>query len=744
MVLVFALLAIPVFTWGESNDNSSQILQTGGTNPAQGLHEDGIAVKKTVTPSPLENYFEITLEVSTSSRLEQFCTTDVVLVMDVSRSMHDNFVENTEMTRLEMAKENAVAFVDAFLGLDSEIGGVRRLALVAYDTEAVTTIPWTDHATYQQNGNASTLNAVIRNLQARKSVSEGNTASDYNKRFTNIEGGLQLAENLLADSIAETRYVILLTDGFPTTYIQGDRTGTEKIAGYDTLMGSYTGENRYNLDGFFSNPRISGSEAATIPCLGGTNYSDKGAERAEKVALALKNQGVEIFSVGISEPKDFSKFIDQYNNNPSPWTCTIDCYTGDGKVNGEYVIGSAGGNRATSPLGDTNQEMTDFQRWLGGTQAENKMLTGAARGIGSGYQEHYLDGSDEAAMENARERIIQAIIETYQARCAELWQVEDPMGPNIEFLGFYDKDAALAERLDGTGTTGGENTADFSSEGERISWELIRSGYEEVTTADGSLGYRYRLRYRVRLENEADGFLPNTSTETNGETNLSYSVYENKVLSKERILPFPRPSVQGYWGTLTFQKNDGNGNGLPGAEFLLQHESDCSICGGRVKIENQNVQSGFNGAVILSKIPSGHQYSLSETRPPDGYLAPDQTWQVSVAYGNTILRNGDQIIDRISNISIVTPTPQPTITPIPSATPIPTATPTPTQMPQPTLTPLPTATVTPGVTPLTTPTATPLVQIPQTGDGSRLRLLTSLLFLSLLAGVWLYLIDERQ
>ena len=42
--------------------------------------------------------------------------------------------------------------------------------------------------------------------------------------------------------------------------------------------------------------------------------------------------------------------------------------------------------------------------------------------------------------------------------------------------------------------------------------------------------------------------------------------------------------------------------------------------------------SDEKGTVTFTNIPSGHEYSLEETKVPDGYSANGNTYQVTVAY----------------------------------------------------------------------------------------------------------------
>ena len=74
---------------------------------------------------------------------------------------------------------------------------------------------------------------------------------------------------------------------------------------------------------------------------------------------------------------------------------------------------------------------------------------------------------------------------------------------------------------------------------------------------------------------------------------------------------------------------------VPGAEFLLSHASTCGICRGdgtSVTVADKTAVSGADGSVSFTKIPSGHTYTLTETKVPDGYLPNYNTYTVTVAY----------------------------------------------------------------------------------------------------------------
>ena len=82
-----------------------------------------------------------------------------------------------------------------------------------------------------------------------------------------------------------------------------------------------------------------------------------------------------------------------------------------------------------------------------------------------------------------------------------------------------------------------------------------------MTPEGGRTIYSYRLTYRVRLKNEAGGFVENEPYNTNDTTTLTYQVVETQdgqtVFSKKRTIDYPIPAVKGYLAELKFRKIDG-------------------------------------------------------------------------------------------------------------------------------------------------------------------------------------------
>ena len=116
-------------------------------------------------------------------------TTDIVLVLDVSNSMKGNKLKN--------AKTAASNFASAMLEKDSK--GKIKIAVVEYCNEATTLTEFSDSM-------STVLNAI----------SKVSTPSNEELGGTNIQAGLKTARTMLEASLAENKFVILLSDGEPT------------------------------------------------------------------------------------------------------------------------------------------------------------------------------------------------------------------------------------------------------------------------------------------------------------------------------------------------------------------------------------------------------------------------------------------------------------------------------------------------------------------------------------------------
>ena len=223
-ILGVAVFAGSVFTGTAfaattDQDHPTQIVSQGTAVTEQ---TDNVTVKKTVTETGVENQFNITLTVTTQERLQEIpATTDsaVVLVMDTSGSMGGD--------RLTAAKKAAKDFVDKYVK-DSKTTDKRYAALVGFDDDAITVRGWTN-----LTEGTSDFKKFIDKL-AVKQTFLGYTGG------TNMEGGLQLAYNLINSGKTgvlkdcKNINIVLLTDGCPTFHVdESTRTSTTTVKGVE-------------------------------------------------------------------------------------------------------------------------------------------------------------------------------------------------------------------------------------------------------------------------------------------------------------------------------------------------------------------------------------------------------------------------------------------------------------------------------------------------------------------------------
>ena len=399
----------------------------------------------------------------------------------------------------------------------------------------------------------------------------------------------------------EHKYIIFLSDGFPTTYVSS----------------GYNGYDPYDSTGRFYD------YIQKKHCYYGTDYSNTAAIRAREMATDIKSRGIKIFSIGVAVG---DQTIKGFSDNCLKKTHS----TVDRDATGVYEIGS-------------DSDAGAYKRWLGDK-------------IGSGYDDFYYDSTDASGLKAAYGEIFAKIKHEREEGSKALWVTTDAMPQvvpeTVEFIGLYDrKDALQQSALIGESGVDKENTASYS-EGEHssISWDLKKSGYTAATSG-GTTIYSYTLRYRVRLKNEGAGFIERREYNTNGPTSLTYRVVQTDngktTFSEERTLDYPIPAVEGYLAELEFKKVDGDGKPLAGAEFTLSHDTEkCGYCRGdgesSVEVPDITATSDKDGMVRFERIPSGHIYRLTETAVPGGYRPSGNTYTVQVAYDQTTVTVQDE------------------------------------------------------------------------------------------------------
>lgn len=590
-------------------NNYKQVSSLGGENwegkdSGKSKDDSSVIISKTISEtnyksgiSNIENYFDITLRVQTRTKAEE-PDLAVVIVMDISNTMNEKMGETT--TRIKAAQGAAEKFITEFANRSSSNKDIKRqIGFVAFNTNAQEIFalqPCMDTTT------ANSLNDTMKTNTNKIMNAPG--YGDSHSRFTNIEAGLKMANDMLSESNASSKHIIFLSDGFPTTYISSD----------------YNGYDPYDSTG-----KIFYDHVSKKKCLYGTSYSDEAAIRARKMAAEVKNNGINIYSIGVDVG---GQTINGYVNKETNKYSVVD------RKSTKYEIGD--GSSADA-----------YKNWL-----KNK--------IGSGY---YQDVTDESAMTDAFDRIFTKIMEMSEAT----WVAEDPMNlsgnvKNIEFVGIYDGNKNLRDSVD---LTNGSNTASYNDK-DKINWDLKNSTPTEIKVGNITY-YVYELHYRIRLQNELSTFEEidkNTGNskiyDTNGKTTLKY-VIKNEKSSKDGEIDFPVPSVVGYLGELEFKKVSTLGDNftLENAEFELVHSPNCPCHNERKQPSDSTLSytatSDANGTIKFTSIPSGHKYILKETKAPNDHILNESTYDVEVAYDKTIHKiEGNKIINDYlkSNLNI--------------------------------------------------------------------------------------------
>lgn len=569
-------------------EGTKQVVYEGGTNRTN----DGISVSKIIKESSLENYFDITLKVSTESKIEEILKDQdlaIVIVMDVSNTMATSFGSTS---RISAAQEAAKKFIDDFSEYSTNINAIRKLGFVAFNTHA--------HEIFNLSDCNYNTKENLKNTMMNKTGSIFSNLESYSvshDRFTNIEGGLKMASDMLSETLVQNKYIIFLSDGLPTTYLNGNGYN-----GYDPYMTNIS-DVTSSKEGRFYN------EITGAPCLYGTSYSDRAAIKARIIANKIKNKGTKIYSIGVGV--DGQSFPDpNYGINAITKFSLVDYDKDKSNVpslnNYHFEIGNS---------------TSDYEEWL-------------RTKIGSGT---YYDVKNKDELFEAYSQIFEQVKQSSEEIADASWVVSDPMGTSgnvthIDFVGFYDDVNKLNDSL----SIENENQSDTANITEnKITWDLKKSSY--TTTTNGNVTkYNYEIKYRIRLENELEGFDVNNIYETNNTTTLSYVVRTNGVLSGQKNTNFPIPKVVGYLGNLSFTKVDIEGNPLSGAIFKLSHSNDCA-CMSEKKHPTDltyTAVSDSNGLVTFSNIPSGHKYVLEETQTVEGFELSLDKYNILISYGD--------------------------------------------------------------------------------------------------------------
>lgn len=177
-----------------------------------------------------------------------------------------------------------------------------------------------------------------------------------------------------------------------------------------------------------------------------------------------------------------------------------------------------------------------------------------------------------------------------------------------------------------------------------IVWNLAGAAKDTTGVPEGYTSYT--MTYKVRLDNTQDGFVEGEEYSAGA---ASFT-YQDASTGNEYTKTSPAPIVKGYLGSLVFNKvshHTVNGKQLllPGAKFTLTSTStNPSI----VREATSSAEEGHKGEVLFDEtIPSGYTYTMKEFPAPEGYVANDSEWAVTVNYGEVTITSvkGDELSD---------------------------------------------------------------------------------------------------
>ncbi len=450
-----------------------------------------VSISKTISPTTMENVFDITLRVDTKQETRnEIVSPDaaVVLVLDASTSMDwcascgkeenhadhktSKFIKNAcpdssgnsykktswdnstcincgkaeslhnnktitnppvctwTGTRLDAAKAASISFSKQFA---SDANGAKRyISVVKFNRDGDRVYNWFDAASLNWEGEtpSNALTAAINGITTFSG--------------TNIEAGLQLADNLLRTSPVSSianRYAVLLTDGSPNSRItdSADRTGTDHIDG------------NWGLD------KVDPEKVA----------ANCAADVAKKITNPTTSDGLEVplYSVCYGASGDVIIGLDK---NVGTWLAEISTRSFSASNASELTIS------------------------LGNILNQINLITKA-------------------------------------------WTVSDPMGPYIAF------DTAYNTANNGIAADSAANLRNYNTNTRTLKWNLNGETHTSIGSGDSKTDI-YTLTYRVRLDTSAQGFEENTYYLTNGYTELAYAFYDgNNQLLDEAGQPIYNP-----------------------------------------------------------------------------------------------------------------------------------------------------------------------------------------------------------
>ena len=131
LLFIFILVLNPFLNVFASN-NEQQIKYVGTTTTGEKA-----TISKIITPSELENYFDITLKVTTEEEARKQ-DMSIVIVMDISNTMNDYLDINKTATKYDAAIKSMESFIKKFASVSLNVPSsvTRKIGFVAFNTDA--------------------------------------------------------------------------------------------------------------------------------------------------------------------------------------------------------------------------------------------------------------------------------------------------------------------------------------------------------------------------------------------------------------------------------------------------------------------------------------------------------------------------------------------------------------------------------------------------------------------------------
>ena len=215
---------------------------------------------------------------------------------------------------------------------------------------------------------------------------------------------------------------------------------------------------------------------------------------------------------------------------------------------------------------------------------------------------------------------------------AKAWILTDPMGSNVLF---DESNFGSIAEVNNQTQDSISNVRKYNTDTNTLIWDLKNDQLFQKTTEGDTTWYTYTLTYSVTFNNLAQGVQANTPYATNGNTTLTYMLSDEDghfTSSELYTTSLEVPKIHSLDATLQFTKVDEDNAPLKGATFTLS-------CTENGTTWTREATSNENGTVTFSNVPSGHDYTLKETRAPADYILSTEQVTVPVNWGEVDYTN---------------------------------------------------------------------------------------------------------